>query len=511
MADIRPVAMNDIVCAEPPPVPCGMVLFGASGDLTRRKILGSVFELFRKGLLHESFWLLGCARTEMTEGEFRGIAMASARKEPGGGNSKAIEEFLQRLYYQSGDYVSEKLYKSLAARRLELDKRHGTEGNILYYLSLPPAVYPTVAEKLGSSELAQCPAGNGCKIRLVVEKPFGRDLASASALNELLAGYFDESQIYRIDHYQGKETVQNMLMFRFANSIFEPVWSRDYIDHVQITSAEAVGIGHRAGYYETSGALRDMVQNHLLQMMAVVGMEPPSSFEPDAIRDERSKLLKSIRPIQPKDVTTYFVRGQYASGQAGTEKAVGYRQEEGVAKDSQTETFVAAKLLVDNWRWQDVPFYVRTGKRLARRMTEVAITFKKVPHSMFAAFGLDELPANVLVFKIQPEEGISLSFQAKRPGSKVCMGTLALDFGYGQVFGGEPPEAYQRLLLDCMAGDQTLFTRRDASETAWRLLMPVLEEWDKGEALLHEYPAGSRSFTAADGLLAKDGRKWREL
>jgi glucose-6-phosphate 1-dehydrogenase len=246
-------------------------------------------------------------------------------------------------------------------------------------------------------------------------------------------------------------------------------------------------------------------------MRAVVAMEPPSSFETVAIRDERSKLLKSIRPIERKDVTSYFVRGQYTEGQSGSIRVPGYRQEEDVAPDSKTETFVAAKFLVDNWRWQDVPFYVRTGKRLARRMTEIAVTFRQVPHSLFAAFGLDELPANVLVFKIQPEEGISLSFQAKRPGSKVCMGTLALDFAYGQVFGGQPPEAYQRLLLDCMAGDQMLFTRRDASETAWRLLMPVLEEWERGEAMLHEYPAGSASFAAADGLLVKDGRKWRPL
>jgi glucose-6-phosphate 1-dehydrogenase len=511
MAEIRPVAINEIVCAEPPPVPCGMVLFGASGDLTRRKILGSIFELFRKGLLHDSFWLLGTGRTEMTEGEFRGIAMASAKREPGGGNSKAIEEFLHRLYYQSGDYDGQKLYKDLAARRRQLDAQYGTDGNVLYYLSVPPTVYATIGERLGTSELAQCPVGDGCKIRLVVEKPFGRDLASAAALNELLAKYFDESQIYRIDHYQGKETVQNILMFRFANSIFEPVWNRDYIDHVQITNAEAVGIGHRAGYYERAGALRDMVQNHLLQMMAVMGMEPPSSFDAEAIREERSKLLKSIRPIQRKDVNSYLVRGQYTAGKSNHETVPGYCQEEGVAEKSTTETFVAAKLLVDNWRWRDVPFYVRTGKRLARRMTEIAITFKSVPHSMFATFGLDEMPANVLVFKIQPEEGISLSFQAKRPGSKVCMGTLALDFGYGQVFGGEPPEAYQRLLLDCMAGDQTLFTRRDASEVAWRLLMPVLQEWEAGGAALHEYPAGSSSFAAADELLIKDGRRWRPL
>jgi glucose-6-phosphate 1-dehydrogenase len=501
MAEIRPAAVSDIICAEPPPVPCGMILFGASGDLTKRKVLGSVFELFRKGLLHESFWLLGCGRTVMSDEEFRGIAAESARKEPGGSDGKAVEAFLGRLFYQSGDYTMPKLYQDMAGRRKELDKKYGTEGNCIFYLAVPPTIYTAIVERLGASELGKCSEEGRCRIRLVVEKPFGRDLASAAALDELLAKYFNESQVYRIDHYQGKETVQNMLMFRFANSIFEPVWNRDYIDHVQITIAESDGIGHRAGYYDEAGALRDMVQNHVLQIMALVAMEPPVSFEAESIRDERRKMLRSIRPLDAKSAGECFVRGQYA----------GYKDERGVAAGSRTETFVAAKLLVDNWRWRDVPFYIRTGKRLARSVTEVAIKFKPVPHSMFASFGLDDIPANVLVFKIQPEEGISLSFQAKRPGSKVCMGTLALDLSYRQVFGGEPPEAYQRLLLDCMAGDQTLFTRRDASEAAWRLLMPVIDEWKNDTAELYKYPAGASSFAAADSLLAKDGRKWRSL
>jgi glucose-6-phosphate 1-dehydrogenase len=509
--EVKPIVMADIICAEPPVPPCGMILFGASGDLTRRKILGSIFELFRKGQLPESYYLLGCGRTAMTDAEFRDIAREAAKREPGGPDGKVVEKFLQRAYYQSGDYDGPKLYTDLAQKRRELDAKYGAEGNCIYYLAVPPTVYETIIERLGTSELGRCAQQGGCNIRLVIEKPFGRDLESATALNVLLAKYFDESQVFRIDHYQGKETVQNILMFRFANAIFEPVWNRRYIDHVQITMAESLGIEHRAGYYEKSGALRDMVQNHLLQIMAVIGMEAPVSFDAESTRDERSKLLKSIRPFDRKRLKDHIVRGQYAAGMVNGEKAAGYREEPGVAAGSMTETFVAARLWIDNWRWQGVPFYVRTGKRLKRRLTEVAIEFKPAPHSMFASFGLQELPPNVLIFKIQPDEGISLSFESKRPGSKVCMGTLAMDFNYSQLFGGESPEAYQRLLLDCMAGDQTLFTRRDASEAAWQLLMPVLEEWEKGTQPLHEYLAGSSSFGAADVLMEVDERKWRPL
>ncbi|HSV27603.1 MAG TPA: glucose-6-phosphate dehydrogenase [Sedimentisphaerales bacterium] len=498
MAGIRPRVSTEVICAEPPAVPCGVMLFGASGDLTRRKVLESLFELFRKGLLHESFWLLGCARTAMTDEEFRNLGIKAAMQAGSGAGSRSVEAFAGRLYYQNGDYSNAGFYQKLAGRRSELDKKYGTGGNCIFYLAVPPTVYESVVDGLDTGRAA---AGGDGRLRLVVEKPFGRDLASAAALDKLLASRFGESQIFRIDHYHGKETVQNILMFRFANSIFEPVWNRDHIDHVQITIAESDGIGHRAGYYDQSGALRDMVQNHLLQVLTLVAMEPPASFDAESIRDERGKLMKSLRPIDGDSAAEFFVRGQYA----------GYRNEKGVAKDSQTETFAAAKLFVDNWRWRGVPFYVRTGKRLARRVTEIAIEFRPVPHSMFASFGLEEMPPNVLVFKIQPEEGISLSLQAKRPGSKVCMGTLAMDMSYKEVFGGEPPEAYQRLLLDCMAGDQTLFVRRDASEAAWALLMPVLELWERGGSGLHVYPDGSESFAAADELMARDGRRWRGL
>jgi glucose-6-phosphate 1-dehydrogenase len=344
-----------------------------------------------------------------------------------------------------------------------------------------------------------------------VEKPFGRDLHSAVELDNIIHRCFDESQIYRIDHYLGKETVQNILMFRFANAIFEPLWNRNYIDHVQITIAESIGIEHRGGYYDKAGALRDMFQNHMLQMLALAAMEPPSSFDADGIRDEKVKLLRSIRPLTLQPWAESIIGGQYAPGVIDGEEVVGYRDESGISRDSKTETFIAAKLFIDNWRWKDVPFYLRTGKRLSCKDTEIAITFKKVPHSMFASSGLSDMSPNVLVLQIQPEEGITLSFQAKRPGSKICMSTLNMNFSYRDVFGVDTHGAYQRLLLDCMLSDQTLFTRYDGVELSWRLLMPVLEAWQSENLTPQEYPAGSESFPEADRLIGLDGRKWRKL
>lgn len=346
---------------------------------------------------------------------------------------------------------------------------------------------------------------------MVVEKPFGSSLQTAVELNRKIHECFDESQIYRIDHYLGKETVQNILMFRFANAIFEPIWNRNYIDHVQITIAESLGVEHRASYYDKAGALRDMFQNHMLGMLSLVAMEPPTSFDADHIRDEKVKLLRSIRSFKLLPWQTDIIRGRYAAGTVGGTDVCGFRQEPGVAQDSKTETFVAAKMFIDNWRWKGVPFYLRTDKRLATKLTEIAITFKKVPHSMFASVELDDMPANVLVLKIQPDEGISLSFQAKRPGSKSCIGTLNMDFNYADVFGAELPEAYQRLLLDCMVGDQTLFTRQDDVQLSWELLAPVLEAWQNTDSVPYEYPAGSDSFSQADSLIESDGRQWRKL
>jgi len=427
-------------------------------------------------------------------------------------SAKDLNPFTEKLYYIDGDYDDAAFYKRIKARLAELDKKHKVYDSLLFYLAVPPFLYTTIVEHLGSAGLA-CPEKLATKkqIKLVVEKPFGRDLKSAAELNDNVSHCFNESQIYRIDHYLGKETVQNILMFRFANSIFEPVWNRNYIDHVQITIAETLGVEYRASYYDKSGALRDIFQNHMLQMLALVAMEPPVSFEADHIRDEKVKLLRSVRPFKRGDLNTVFICGQYGPGQIDGEKVIGYRDEPDTDPNSKTETFVAAKLFIDNWRWKDVPFYLRTGKRLAHKDTEIAITFKKVPHSMFVSAGLGDLPPNILVLQIQPEEGISLSFQAKRPGSKICMSTLTMNFNYKSVFLVDMPEAYQRLLLDCMVGDQTLFARYDGVEIAWKLLAPVLETWEKEGSMPYIYPAGSESFAEADKLIESDGRKWRKL
>ena len=513
MQEIRPsVAQQDIVCVEVAAPPNAIVVFGASGDLTRRKLLASIFQIFTQDLLDERFYLLGCGRKKFSDENFREVAQQAIRESISHVSAKDLNAFTERLYYIDGDYSDAAFYKRIKARLAELDKKYKVYDSLLFYLAVPPFLYPTIVEHLGSAGLA-CPEKLATKkqIKLIVEKPFGRDLKSAAELNGSISHCFNESQIYRIDHYLGKETVQNILMFRFANSIFEPVWNRNYIDHVQITIAETLGVEHRASYYDQTGALRDIFQNHMLQMLALVAMEPPASFEADHIRDEKVKLLRSIRPFKRSDLNNVFVRGQYGPGRINGKKVVGYRAEPGIDPQSKTETFVAAKLFIDNWRWKGVPFYLRTGKRLAKKDTEITIIFKKVPHSMFISAGLDDLPPNVLVLQIQPEEGISLSFQAKRPGSKICMGTLNMNFNYKSVFLVAMPEAYQRLLLDCMAGDQTLFARYDGVEIAWKLLTPVIEAWEKEDSTPYMYPAGSESFAEADKLIESDGRKWRKL
>jgi len=516
MQEIRPsVAPQDIVCVEVAAPPNAIVVFGASGDLSRRKLLASIFQIFTQDLLDERFYLLGCGRKKLSDEDFREVAQQAIRENISHVSVKDLNAFTERLYYIDGDYDDAAFYKRIKARIAELDKKHKVQENLLFYLAVPPflyPLYPTIVEHLGSSGLS-CPGNLDTKkqVKLIVEKPFGRDLKSAAELNDSISHCFNESQIYRIDHYLGKETVQNILMFRFANSIFEPVWNRNYIDHVQITIAETLGVEHRGSFYDKTGALRDIFQNHMLQMLALVAMEPPASFEADHIRDEKAKLLRSIRPVKQSDINNFFVRGQYGPGSINGQKVIGYRAEPGIDPKSKTETFVGAKLFIDNWRWKDVPFYLRTGKRLAHKDTEIIITFKKVPHSMFASAGLDEMPPNVLVLQIQPEEGISLSFQAKRPGSKICMSTLTMNFHYKSVFLVDMPEAYQRLLLDCMVGDQTLFARYDGVEMAWKLLTLVLETWEKEDSLPCIYPAGSRSFAEADRLIESDGRKWRKF
>ncbi len=513
MPEIKPsISRMDMLCADMTAPPGGMIVFGASGDLAGRKLLPGLFELFRRGLIGEQFFLAGCGRKELSDEQFRGTARRSIETGAAGASPEKMRSFIERLYYVSGDYNDISAYQKIRVRISELAEKYKAAGNIVFYLAVPPLLYGTIVAKLGEANLACCEDYGGREgIKLVVEKPFGRDLTSAVELNDAIRRCFDESQIYRIDHYLGKETVQNILMFRFANTIFEPVWNCKHIDSVQITIAETVGVEHRGGYYDKTGALRDMFQNHILQMLCLVAMEPPTSFEADRIRDEKAKTLQVIRPFRLDELNRLIVRGQYGSGSISGRAAIGYRSEPYVQPQSQTETFVAAKLFVDNKRWKAVPFYLRTGKRLAKKSTEIAITFKNIPHSMFVSAGLTDIPANVLVLQIQPDEGISLSFQAKRPGSKICMSTLNMSFSYGDIFGVEMPEAYQRLLLDCLAGDQTLFMRFDSVELAWQLLTGVLEIWEQDSSMPHEYPAGSESFPQADDLIQSDGRSWRRL
>ncbi|UCC97133.1 MAG: glucose-6-phosphate dehydrogenase [Phycisphaerales bacterium] len=513
MQEIQPsVEEDEGLCAETVAGPNALVVFGASGDLTHRKLLVSIFKLFSEDMLSENFYVLGCGRKPFSDADFRSKARQSIRENSDFVSSEALDAFAGKLYYLDGDYGDTEFYQRIKARLAELGQKHNVHESLVFYLAVPPALYAAIVNHLGSAGLSR-PGGPDSqeKVKLVIEKPFGRDLRSAIELNHCISRCFSESQIYRIDHYLGKETVQNILMLRFANAIFEPVWNRNYIDNVQITIAETVGVEHRAGYYDTSGALRDMFQNHMLQMLTLVAMEPPISFEADRIRDEKVRLLRSIRPFDPSRLDDFWVRGQYGPGSIDGKKIKGYLDEASVSEDSRTETFVAARLFIDNWRWQSVPFYCRTGKRLAAKDTEIAITFKKVPYSLFSSAGLDNLPSNVLVLQIQPEEGISLSFQAKRPGSKLCMSTLNMRFSYRGVFFAEAPEAYRRLLLDCMLGDQTLFTRQDDVEVSWQLLTPILQAWEQDAQAPHIYPAGAESFPEANKLLEADGRAWRTL
>jgi len=510
MPEIKPsLTKQDIICAETPAPPAALVVFGASGDLTHRKILPSLFQLFRQNLLNEHFYLLGCGRKTLSDPQFRQAARQSIRRAAGKVSAKELNVFINKLYYIAGDYSDPLFYDDIKTMLIELNKTCEVDNAVVFYLAVPPLLYTAIVDNLGSAKLS-CGGWPDFKGRamLVVEKPFGRDLQTAVELDRRIHRCFDESQIYRIDHYLGKETVQNILMFRFANTIFEPVWNSNYIDSIQITMAESLGVEHRADYYDNTGALRDMFQNHLLSILALVAMEPPASFEAEHIRDEKIKLLRSVRPFESETLNNFIVRGQYGPGRINGKDVPGYLAEPGIDPNSKTETCVAAKLFVDNRRWNDVPFYLRTGKRLARKNSEIVINFRKVPHSMFESAGIEDVPPNTLIFQVQPQEGISLGFQAKRPGSKICMGTLNMNFNYRDVFGVDMPEAYQRLLLDCMLGDQTLFTRQDSVEMTWQLLAPVLQAWEADPAPPYQYPAGSESFLAADVLIASDDHSW---
>jgi glucose-6-phosphate 1-dehydrogenase len=487
--------------------PVTVVLFGASGDLAKRKVLPAMYDLAVHGALGPRYAIVGYARTPMTDESFRAMAGEAAKSisEVGPIDPNKWNEFASNLHYHSGEYGKPEDYAKLLRCLEEVERRKDLCGNRLYYLSTPPEVYPHIVNQLGASGLARpCRPDNWA--RIIIEKPFGRDLASARELNKIVLSVFEENQIYRIDHYLGKDTVQNLLVLRFSNGIFEPLWNRNYVDHVQITAAETLGVERRGGFYETAGALRDMIQSHVLQLTSLMSLEPPAQFDATAVRNEKIKILQSIRPFDLKMVADYVVRGQYGPGTIDAKPVPGYRQEPGVNPHSRTETFVAMQLLIDNWRWAGVPVYLRTGKRLARRSTEIVIQFKRAPTIVFRG---REVEDNRLILNIQPDEGISFSFGAKRPGTEMGIGHVTMNFSYREAFGNGTRSAYATLLGDCVRGDATLFDRADSVEAAWALVDPILDVWSAARTgSVPQYPAGSWGPRESDQLLEREGRQW---
>ncbi|MCB9357538.1 MAG: glucose-6-phosphate dehydrogenase [Calditrichaeota bacterium] len=496
--------------SERPADPCVLVIFGATGDLAQRKLFPSLAHLLREGRISEQTQFLAVSRSEIDQEEFRQTVLSNARKLAP--QSVPDDEFARRFADKISTVFDDGADGKFDKLRWRLGEISGAGGphNYLIYLSIPPTAYAPTISRLGAVGLATPEAGAWS--RIIIEKPFGRDYDSAEALNSAAAAVFREEQIYRIDHYLGKETVQNILVLRLANTLFEPIWNLRYVDHVQITAAESLGVEERAQYYEESGALRDMIQNHLMQILSMIAMERPASLAPEAIRDEKKKVLEAVRPIQPRDVANVAVRAQYSAGAVAGKTVPGYLEDNGVKKNSRTETFAALKLHIDNWRWSGVPFYLRTGKRLAKRATEVAIVFRKVPLMVFSQSPVDRLEQNVLTIRIQPNEGISLKFEAKLPGHALHVRPVEMDFRYGTTFGERLSDAYERLLLDAMIGDQTLFARRDSVEEGWRIVQPILDVWaeEAGEPL-PQYVAGSWGPTEADVMLAREDHRWRKL
>jgi glucose-6-phosphate 1-dehydrogenase len=509
MATLPPTNIED-EAEQPhhPAGPCAIVICGAAGDLTSRKLIPSLYNLAKAQLLPSEFCVLGFSRDEMSDDQFRKqVTRFLPATEQG---TPSWEWFTQRLRYQQGDFGDANAYAQLASRLTQLDQECKTDGNYLFYLATAPSFFGPIVQHLGQVSLSDQSTGRWR--RVVIEKPFGHDLDSARALNREVKSVLTENQIYRIDHYLGKETVQNILVFRFSNGIFEPIWNRRYIDHIQITNGETVGVEQRGGYFDTAGTLRDMVPNHMMQLISLTAMEPPVSFQADAVRDEQAKILTAIQPLSAEDVLHYTVRGQYGEGTIGNDKVPAYRTEPGVSRESRTETFVAMKLNIDNWRWAGVPFYLRTGKRLPQRHTEIAIYFKRAPFVLFRQTAVHKLQTNQLVIQIQPEEGISLSFGAKVPGPVLRLGSVDMSFEYSKYFGADSYSGYEVLLYDCMMGDATLFQRADMVEAGWRVVDPILDVW---KALpprsFPNYAAGAWGPKDSEDLMERDGRRWRKI
>jgi glucose-6-phosphate 1-dehydrogenase len=488
--------------------PCVMVVFGATGDLTMRKLIPALYNLQKAHLLPEEFAVLGVAIDDLSLEDFRKKATRFLQVEDHG--VEAWDRFQQALHYLRGDFGDPATYAKLAEALEVLDQQYNTGGNYLFYMATAPKFFCEIVQQLGQSGLSKQDKGHWR--RVVIEKPFGQDLESAMTLNQNIKAVLAENQIYRIDHYLGKETVQNIMVFRFGNGIFEPIWNRRYIDHVAITNAETVGVELRGGYFDSAGTLRDMVPNHMMQLISLTAMEPPASFSADAVRDEQAKVLNAIQPLSSEDVLHQAVRGQYGEGMLQKEKMQAYRAEPGVSPDSKTETFVAMKLNIDNWRWAGVPFYLRTGKRLAKRHTEITIQFKRAPFQLFRQTPVHKLQTNRLVIQIQPDEGMSLGFGAKIPGPQLRLGSVEMSFEYSKYFGTDPYTGYEVLLYDCMIGDATLFQRADMVEAGWRILDPVIDVW---RALptrnFPNYAAGSWGPKESDDLMERDGRHWRKI
>ncbi|MDB5057037.1 MAG: glucose-6-phosphate 1-dehydrogenase [Chloroflexi bacterium] len=513
--------LREAMQLERTPDPCTMVIFGATGDLTRRKLMPALYNLALEGLLPHGFSVIGFSRPDHTLASsqdalsaFRERFKTSVKSFSRRPIEPAVwDTFAQNTEWVAGEFTRAEDYQSLRAKLQEVDREHGAGGNRIFYLATPPSFYSEIVRHLGEAGLVSDRATGQGWTRIIIEKPFGRDLATAKALNDEILKVFKEEQVYRIDHYLGKETVQNILVFRFANGIFEPIWNRNFVDHVQITVAESIGIEGRGTYYEEAGALRDMVQSHMLQLLALTAMEPPGAFDAEAVRNEKVKVLQALRPIQNFEVAEFTVRGQYGPGWVAGEYVPGYRQERGVNPNSTTETYVALKVFVDNWRWAGVPIYIRHGKRLPKRVSEIAIQFKNAPHSPFIRAAQLPSEPNLLVMRIQPNDGISLRFAAKMPGTVMGMRAVNMDFTYDEAFDVEAPDAYERLLMDCMIGDSTLFTRKDEVEASWKFITDILDGWCElakvTEVRFPNYDAGTWGPPAADAFIERDGREWR--